>query len=69
MTGSGHRSCYDQSGQPVTSHRSLTGPVTGHVMTDPVTGYRSVPQTVPVIVDVDTTCLYSTKVDAAAFLL
>ncbi|KAH3782043.1 hypothetical protein DPMN_159954 [Dreissena polymorpha] len=32
------RSCYDRSGQPV------TGPVTGHVMTDPVTGYRSVPQ-------------------------
>ncbi|KAH3894312.1 hypothetical protein DPMN_018468 [Dreissena polymorpha] len=52
MTGHrspGHQSCYDRSG-----HRSLTGAVTGHVMTDPVTGYRSVPQTVPVTVDVDT---------------
>ncbi|KAH3886889.1 hypothetical protein DPMN_010902 [Dreissena polymorpha] len=47
---SGHRSYCDRFG-----HRSLTGLVTGHVMTDPVTGFRSVPQTVPVIVDVDTT--------------
>ncbi|KAH3876089.1 hypothetical protein DPMN_039369 [Dreissena polymorpha] len=51
MTGPVNRSpVIDRSG-----HRSLTSPVTGHVMTDPVTWYRSVPQTVRVTVDVDTT--------------
>ncbi|KAH3886090.1 hypothetical protein DPMN_010091 [Dreissena polymorpha] len=56
MTGPVNRSpVIDLSGHRSTGHRSLTGPVTGHVMTDPVTRFRSVPQTVPVTVDVDTT--------------
>ncbi|KAH3859528.1 hypothetical protein DPMN_102345 [Dreissena polymorpha] len=52
---SGHRSCYDRSGHRLLTSPGLTGPVTGHVMTGLVTGNLSVPQTVPVTVDVDTT--------------